>query len=136
MKDPTLRGYVVNAKDEAKVESNLAAQFDRGAVPNAESKNILGELADDSRVIDNYYLWSRNCTTIVCDAVNAGGGNEDMEAINPITLDGILSGYDVSRSKTYRLDGTRQRQGLRREAFRYMEWVESMERALRKTEPK
>jgi RHS repeat-associated protein len=127
-KDPTLRGYTVNTPDEEKVFSSLQDQYDKGRALNEGERAIAGDLADDARVIDSYFAGGRNCTTIVCDALSAGGVTS-LNSIMPSGLDMTLSGQGPGYFNSYGVPlGIPMSTNVQSAYFDYLSWIANSEK--------
>lgn len=129
-KDPSLRAYAVNTPDEEKVYSSLQGQFDKGSPLNEGQRAIAGNLADDARVIDTYVAAHRNCTTIVCDALAAGGvDSPGLSSIMPSGLDMSLRGEGPSLFNAYGVPlGITVSPRLDAAYFDYLAWVKASDK--------
>lgn len=127
-KDSTLRGYTVTTPDEEKVYSNLQSQFDKGRALNEGERAIASNVADDARVIDTCFVAGRNCTTIVCDALSAGGVN-GLNSIMPSGLDMTLRGQGPSYFNAYGVPlGIPMSTNVEATYFDYLAWIAEIDK--------
>lgn len=93
-KDPTLKGVSVNVPNEDAEFKKLERRFDSGTKLTDTEKKILSSSPIDpnnARQVEDFNLFTNNCTTTTNDALTAGGADVDWGIISPAQERDFLS---------------------------------------------